>query len=233
MASVEELVDRQMKRRALAERIAQSPAAVTTKRPQPLRVITISRQAGSGGRTLASLVAQKLHFEFVDRQILELLVKNTGARKRLIDSLDERTRSAIDLWIEGILTKRYIDKTEYSHLLAQTITVMAKDGDSVILGRGANIILGKHGGLHVRIVAPRQTRVDNLCRFENLSPNDATARIDKLDDERRRFYRDNFDADIENPLDYHLMINTGRIGFETAQEMILTAWQRYIAAAPE
>jgi cytidylate kinase len=233
MASVEELVDRQMKRRALAERMAQSPVAAAVQQPRLLRVITISRQAGSRGRTLAALIAEKLRFEFVDRQILELLVKNTGARKRLIDSLDERTRSAIDLWVEGILTKRYIDKTEYTHLLAEAITVLAEDGDSVILGRGANIILGRRGGLHVRIVASRQTRIDNLCRYESLPPEDARDRVDRLDDERRRFYRDNFAADIDNPLDYHLIINFDRVAFGTAQEIILRAWQQYLAAVPQ
>ncbi|MFC1475490.1 AAA family ATPase [Candidatus Zixiibacteriota bacterium] len=229
MTSIEALVDRQMKRRALAERAGQYPAEAAVTQPMPLRAITISRQAGSRGRTLAARIAAKLGFEFVDRQILELLVKNTGARKRLIDSLDERTRSGIDLWVEGILTRRYIDRTEYTHRLAEAVTVMAEDGDAVILGRGGNIILGQRGGLHIRIVAPIQSRVDNICRYDKLSQVEALARVEKLDDERRQFYRDNFDADIDNPRDYHLMINTGRVEFKTAQEIILTAWQRYLA----
>lgn len=230
MASIEALVDRQMKRRALAERAAQAAAETLDKKSMPMRVITVSRQAGSRGRTLAARIAAELGFEFVDRQILELLVKDTGARKRLIDSLDERTRSAIDLWVEGILTRRYIDRAEYSHRLARIMTILADGGDAVILGRGGNIILGKRGGFHIRIVAPAQSRVDNLCRFEGLSPADASARIEVLDDERRRFYRDNFIADIDNPNDYHLMINTARIDFAAAQELILAAWRRYLTA---
>jgi cytidylate kinase len=229
MMSIEALVDRQMKRRALAERAVQYPVETGAKQPMPLQAITISRQAGSRGRTLAAQISSELGFEFIDRQILELLVKNTGARKRLIDSLDERTRSGIDLWVEGILTRRYIDRTEYTRRLAEAITVMAEDGDAVILGRGGNIILGQRGGLHIRIVAPIQSRVDNICRYEGLSPVEARARVEKLDDERRRFYRDNFDADIDNPWDYHLMINTARVEFNTAIEIILVAWRRYLA----
>jgi cytidylate kinase len=229
MASIEALVDRQMKRRALAERAAQEQAAAGQPAPGPLRVITISRQAGSGGRKLAPLIASMLGFEFIDRQILELLIKNTGVHERLINSLDERTQSGIDLWVEGVLTRRYVDKTEYAHLLAKTINILAENGNAVMLGRGANVILGKRGGFHVRIVAPREVRIANLVNFENLSPDDARKRVETFDDERRKFYHDSFNADINNPEDYHLIINTGKVSLSTAAHTILAGWNSHLA----
>jgi cytidylate kinase len=219
-----------MKRRALAERAAQETPVSGDKKPALLRVITISRQAGSGGRTLGPRIAAALNFQFVDRQILDLVVKNTGARERLINSLDERTRNGIDLWVEGILTRRYVDRSEYAHWLAKTITVLAEDGESVILGRAGNVILGRRGGLHVRVVAPKEVRIQNLVEFDGLSTSDAQARVERLDYERRRFYHEYFDADINNPQDYHLIINTGRVDIESAAEIVLVAWKRYQAA---
>lgn len=230
MRSVEALVERQMKRRALAERATQAKPPTGEKSAAPLRVITVSRQAGSGGRTLAPRIASLLDFEFVDRQILDLLIQNTGARDRLINSLDERTRSGIELWVEGILTQRYVDHSEYIRWLAKTVTVLAEDGDSVILGRGGNVILGSRGGLHVRVVAPKEFRIDNLVRYDNLSPADARKRVGESDEERRRFYRDGFGADIDNPEDYHLVINTGRVDIDSAVEIVLDAWKRHLAS---
>jgi len=229
MASIEALVDRQMKRRALAERAAQEQAAARQPSPGPLRVITISRQAGSGGRKLAPQIASMLDFEFIDRQILELLIKNTGAHERLINLLDERTQSGIDLWVEGVVTRRYVDKTEYAHLLAKTINVLAANGHSVILGRGANVILGKRGGFHVRIVAPKEVRIANLVTFEDLSLDDARKRIETLDDERRKFYHDTFNADVNNPEDYHLIVNTGKVSLSAAAQIILAGWNSHLA----
>jgi len=230
MTSIEALVDRQLNRRALLERgRAQKPAAEPL-RGGPLRVITISRETGSGGRTIAARLAGDLGFEFVDRKILDLLAENTGARERLIASLDERTRSGIDLWVEGILTGRYVDRSEYRHVLAQTITTLAEHGDSVILGRAANVILGKRGGLHVRVIAPRAKRIDSLVRAGGLSPQEAERRVARLDEERRRFYAQSLGADIDNPRDYHLVINTGRTTPEAAEDLILLAWKRYIDA---
>jgi cytidylate kinase len=229
MTSIEALVDRQMKRRALAEQAAQEKAASGQPVFAPLRVITISRQAGSGGRKLAPHIASMLNFELIDRQILDLLIKNTGARERLINSLDERTQSGIDLWVEGVLTQRYVDRTEYAHLLAKTINILAENGNAVILGRAANIILGKRGGFHVRIVAPRDMRIANLMEYENLTLEAARKRIAQFDEERRKFYRDCFDADIDNPGDYHLMINTGKISLSAAAQTILTGWNSHLA----
>jgi len=232
MRSVEALVDRQIKRRELAQRAAEAKADTgEEEKPAPLRVVTISRQAGSGGRTLAPRIASLLDFEFIDRQILDLLVKNTGARERLINSLDERTRSGIDLWVEGALTRRYVDRAEYTQWLAKTIVALAEHGDSVILGRGGNVILGPRGGLHIRVVAPKEIRTENLVKYDGLSPDDARKRIEKLDGERRRFYREGFGADIDNPEDYHLIINMGRIDLESAAEVVLAAWKRHLAAA--
>ena len=229
MTSIEALVDRQMKQRALREQAVREQTVSGEIRTAPLRVITISRQAGSGGRTLGPQLASRLGFEFVDRQILDLLVKNTGARERLIDSLDERARSGIELWVEGILTQRYIDREEYVRWLAKTINVLAENGNCVILGRAGNVILGPRGGFHVRVVAPKELRIANLVNFEGLSIPDAQKRVETLDEERRRFYRDCFNADIDNPLDYNLIVNTGRMGLATALDLIVAAWYRYVS----
>ncbi|MEW5700888.1 MAG: cytidylate kinase-like family protein [Candidatus Zixiibacteriota bacterium] len=229
MTSIEALVDRQLRRRALLEQARGVPPHTATP-SGPLRVITVSRETGSGGRTLAARLARRLNFEFVDRQILDLLIENTGARERLIASLDERTRSGIDLWVEGILTGRYVDRSEYRHLLAQTITTLAEHGDAVILGRAANVILRGRGGLHVRVVAPRAQRIDNLVGPGHLVPAEAEKRVTRMDDERRRFYAQGFGADIDNARDYHLVINSGQMPLDAAEALILLAWDRYLGA---
>ena len=94
MTSIEALIDRQLTRRRLLEAAQKARAKSPDEKPPLLRAITVSRETGSGGRTLAGRLAQKLNFEFIDRQIVDRLVKDTGARERLIASLDERTRSS-------------------------------------------------------------------------------------------------------------------------------------------
>ena len=226
MTSIEALVNRHLMRLEMKQQSAAPKTNLEAGSPPPLRVITISRQAGSGGRAIARNLAAVLGLEFVDRQILDYIVENSGARGKLIDSLDERTRSGIDLWVEGILRGRYIDRPEYTHWLVKSVTALAEHGDAVILGRAGNVILGLRGGLHVRVIAPRDQRVANLVNFKGMTLAEADHFIKTTDGERSEFYRKHFNAEIENPADYHLIVNTGRVSLAGAQEMILAAWKR-------
>lgn len=226
MTSIEALVDRQLNRLALKQREASPPVSAAAAVAAPLRAITVSRQMGSGGHTLAMRLASALGFEFVDRQIIDFITHNTGAQEKLIDSLDERTRSGVDLWVDGILSGRYVDRSEYTHWLTKSITAMAEHGNVVILGRAGNVILADRGGLHVRVVAPKKFRIENLIKHEGGTPEKAKSRIDEADEQRRKLYRDDFGADIDNPLAYHLIVNMGRLTMDEALEIVLRAWQK-------
>lgn len=230
MTSIEALIDRQLTRRQVFDRAPKTQASQSEEKPPLLRVITVSRETGSGGRELATRLAKRLGFELIDRQIVDKLSLDTGARERLVASLDERTRSAVGLWVEGILTGRYLDHSEYANALCRSVTTLAEHGDSVIIGRGANVILGPRGGLHVRVIAPPEVRVQNLMRHLGMEPREAREHIDRSDEERRRFYAEILNADIDNPNDYHLVINTARVGLDSAEELVMLAWGRYANA---
>ncbi len=227
MTSIEALIDRQLTRRQVLERAPVRPKP-SPDAPPRLRVITFSRETGSGGRTLAARLAKRLNYEFIDRQIVDKLSEDTGARERLIASLDERTRSGVALWVDGILTGRYIDQSEYATALCRSITTLAEHGDAVILGRAGNVILGPRGGLHVRVIAPPEVRVQNLIRHMGMAPREAREHIELCDEERRRFYAEVLNADIGTPNDYHLVLNTGRVSLDVAEEIIALAWEKYL-----
>jgi cytidylate kinase len=231
MTSIETLVDRQLSRLALRQREPRAQAAVAAAATSPLRVITVSRQMGSGGHMLASRLATSLNFEFIDRQVIDFITQNTGAQAKLIDSLDERTRSGIDLWVEGILRGRYVDRPEYIRWLIKSITAMAEHGNAIILGRAGNVILAKRGGLHVRAVAPKDFRIENLVRHEGISAAEARRRIDESDEQRQRLYHEDFGADIDDPLGYHLVLNMERLTMDEAIEIVREAWRQMIAHA--
>jgi cytidylate kinase len=225
MTSIEALVNRQLLRSAVRrEETAGGTVAVAPTRTV-LRVITISRQSGSGGHTLARRLADDLDFEFIDHQILDYIVQNSGVRDQLIQSLDERTRSGVDLWVEGVLRGRYVDQPEYAHLLIKSVMALAEHGDTVILGRAANVILRGRGGLHVRVIAPRELRVANLVNHAGMTLHEATHRVIESDEQRRRFYSENFGIEVDDPLDYDLTINTGRMSLAPAEQAIVEAWR--------
>jgi len=186
-------------------------------------VITISRQYGAGGRTVAALVAQKMGpgWEVWDREIIEAMAHNAQARREMIEALDERTRSWIHEMAADIANVPTIEPLGYRRHLTQVLLALAQQGQKVIVGRGANFILKQ--ALNVRLRAALEFRIQQVMRLENIGHDEALRRIHKVDRERADFTRRVFDRDIEDPDAYDMIIRTNAIGFDATAEAIAAA----------
>ena len=105
------------------------------------------------------------------------------------------------------------------HLLKAIRSISAHSG-VIIVGRGANFILSPGEGLHIRVIADINTRIENLIRFQNISKMDAESAVKKADKERSDFIYSNFRRDINDSTAYDLVINTTYVGIEDALEMV-------------
>jgi cytidylate kinase len=104
---------------------------------------------------------------------------------------------------------------------AETLLQLAELGNAIIIGRAGNIVTAKLANvLHVRLVAPLEDRIERICRDDHKTP--AEARKFCVDEEqaRTRYVKTYFHADINDPLQYHLIINTSRVGCENAARII-------------
>ena len=196
--------------------------------------ITISRESGSGGTPIAKLVAKKLRFKFYNKKLINMIAKQTKKRKVLIESLDEKDRGMVEDIVQSFFNPDYVaGETYFKHLCRVTMT-LAKRGNCVILGRGANFITSDYGGLHVRIVAPFLVRAGYTAQYEGYTIYEARERMQKFDKERKDFIKEYFGKDPSNANYYDLVINTEGLKPEAAAEVILTAfkkkfpdWKRY------
>ena len=110
------------------------------------------------------------------------------------------------------------------HKTSETILHLAQLGHVIIIGRGANVITAKLDGvLHVRLVGSEEKRVDRATEFYELSKRAARDFIQREDRGRVRFMRKYFDVNIDDPLLYHLIINTDRIDGDDATKLIVDA----------
>ncbi len=219
------LADRRVREWFLREQARRSQeqanAVIHPARPRP--VITISRQYGAGGRTVAALVAQKMGpgWEVWDREIIEAMAHNAQARREMIEALDERTRSWIHEMAADIANVPTIEPLGYRRHLTQVLLALAQQGQKVIVGRGANFILKQ--ALNVRLRAALEFRIQQVMRLENIGHDEALRRIHKVDRERADFTRRVFDRDIEDPDAYDMIIRTNAIGFDATAEAIAAA----------
>lgn len=186
-------------------------------------VITISREAGSGGKLIAQKVAQSMRLKFYDEELMDLIAKKTQKRKEVIKKLDEKDRSKLDDFVNRLLDPDYLSEESFIKNLCINVMALAREESCVILGRGANFILPKNSCLRVRVIAPYLTRVFYTQKYEKRTKSDAEKRVKKYDYERKQFVRQYFGKNPSNTNFYDLVINTENISIDAAVKTIIHA----------
>jgi cytidylate kinase len=214
----------------------QSQAAAREKAYQQQPSITISREAGSGAVTIGQMLVERLNatLESSDSPSWTVFDSNLAKRVLVDHQLPERlerfmvedARLPVETIVEELLG---LHPTPW--LLVQqttrTILRLASLGRVILVGRGADVVTKRLPYVfHVRLVAPVEKRVQHAVQYYNLTAADAAEKVREEDRARRRYLRRYFDADIEDPLLYDLVINTGRLGFVRTAELIAQAAMR-------
>jgi cytidylate kinase len=222
MTSIEAIVNRQFLRWELEQTEARQTADT---RPCPAPIVTISRQTGSRGSYFGSRLAQRLGYQRLHQEAIDLICKSSGYRKRIVESLDGKLRSRLELLAESILTGKAIDQTDYARQLCRVLLTMSELGGVVLIGRGGNFILGPKRGFHLRVICPRDRRIENLIKYKQLDATEAAATIDRSDADRQEYIATLFGAHIDDPHQYDLAINTSLMDVEDMVNMTMVAIQ--------
>lgn len=219
MGSIEAIIDRQLRKWELEQRMRREEAE-KGKKPIIKPIVTISRQRGSQGRHIAAQLAEKLGYDFLHREVIDKICESSGYRHKIIESLDDKVRHGIELWFEGVFKGPYVDASDYFRHLYRVIMTIAEHGGVVVVGRCANFIVKADQGFHVRIVCALSRRVEILVKHQGFTPEAAEREIKEFDHSRAEFVRRNFHRDINDPMAYDLIINTTFIESDQAVRLI-------------
>jgi cytidylate kinase len=203
-------------------------------------VITIRGKLGSGAPDIGKLVAESLHIDYIDREIiakvatrLNLEEQEVVAKEMPPTSLQDRIAEAlahgytIGNGIQGAYLPIWqipLDNNRYIEALTGLITELAQDHSAVIYGRGGQFILkDTPHALHVSIVAPLKVRIQRVMEIRKISEDHAKQEISHFDSSAREFMKRFFGAEMEDPTYYDLVINTEKYSFQAAASVILEA----------
>lgn len=120
------------------------------------KIITISREFGSGGKEVGKRLADKLGYAYYDSEIINLLVKETGMSEEYIANISERGIYPMPFHFgQTFSTNLSIQKSQTDILIKQNkiLKQIADKGNAVIVGRGANIILKEYNPLNIFVYA--------------------------------------------------------------------------------
>ena len=197
----------------------------------PVPFITISRQAGSGGRTLANKLAERLNrrdggelrWTVWDQELVERVATEHGLPAAKVEALEETRPS----WLEEALGSLVVSAPPASEQavyrrVAITIRALCEIGRVIVVGRGGNFITASlPGGIHLRLVAPLARRTEWIERSMNLSPQAAAKWVAEKDTARDAFFRRHFPQKTLAPESFTATFNVAAIPGDRLVESIV------------
>ena len=203
-------------------------------------VITVSRELGSGGRTIGRLLAQKLNVRYSDKELIHGLQQKFSLTTSGIENLKGQKKNWFNDFIQLVAPapdasmfveagSQYIKEfradltTDDIHEAeVEIIKAIAEEGSCVIAGRSAFFVLRDHPNkVDVFITASMEHRIARVMRKQNLTREQAVEvieRVDKMRDNYIKRYTGKSRYDVRN---YNLVINVDDLSEEAAADLIL------------
>ena len=205
-----------------------------------MSIVTIRGQLASGATEIGKLVADKLHIDYVDREIIAQVAERVHWPERDIAAKEMPTGSLIGRIAEalgqgyaagGYYPGAYVtaweiplNDTQYLAGLESVIKELASCQSIVIRGRGSQFILKDYPGVfHALIVAPLEVRLKRVMDSLKVNKEAAKKEIERSDSRRREFTKRYFQAELEDPVYYDIVINTQHFSYEAATSIIVNA----------
>lgn len=212
---------------ATVKDLVTQPAAGSAERRPERRVLTLSRELGAGDQGFAPPLAERLELQVLDRDILEEQAERLGVTAAELDKIDEQPAGIFQRFRPGSLHQRYFEA------LGQLMNEWAERGEVLLMGRGGAWLLRDcHRAFHVHLIARIEQRLRRVMEYRWVREDVAKKLIAGSDAQRRSFCESYFGADWSNPLEYHITVNSGRLGAQAVDLVAAAAtrhWRRVAA----
>src|ERR1700690_447925 len=177
------------------------------------RAVTLSRQTGCGALVVAEKLAEYLQqhskhapiWTVFDRNLMDKVLEDHNLPAYLARFLPEDRISQLEDFLDEMFEVHPPVRT-IVHQTAETMLKLAALGNVILIGRGGNVVTSRLPDvLHVRLVAPFEKRVEHAHKYYNMTKAEAHKFCLSEDKGRARYLKKYFNADINNPLLYHMV----------------------------
>ena len=190
---------------------------------------------------MARRVAAALGWRVVDNELIEEVAARAGVSPEQVAERDERAPSFVERLARTLAASTpelfppsvpggTLPKLQEVDLVRMTESVVAEaaaKGRLVLVGRAAPAVLAQErDGLHVKLVAPRPYRIQAAAERLGVDLQKAATVVDESDGTRARYHRQYYHRDWNDPVNYHLVLNTGALGLDGATSVIVSEARR-------
>ena len=189
-------------------------------------IITITREFGSGGRTIAKKLAEKLGYAYYDYEIVQQIAQESGFAKEYIEENGEDASSTSTF---GFIWNNYGYNLSDELYVAQrnVICELADKGNCVIVGRCSDYILRNFKNhISIYIYAPYYDRLRNCVDTLNMNPDEAKRIIDETDAAREAFNQHYAKCSAVEISMKDVLIDSSTLGLEGTAELLVDMVKR-------
>jgi cytidylate kinase len=195
-------------------------------------VITISNRYGCGAVAIAHLVAERLGYTYVDEQLPVVVAKRLMTSAVAVESAESAAKSVSERMLRALesATPELRGQPAVSfdqdvlREVQEAVRECASHGNAVIVGRGANAILGRRSDvLRVFMHAPRDWRIHHIMEGHRVDEKTAAAEADRIDRARAAYMRAYYGLTWADPSNYDLCLDTAALGPQGSAEIIVRA----------
>lgn len=197
-------------------------------------IITLSRQYMAGGSEVAARIAEVLGWEVIDDGFVEAVAARSGYTIEDVRNLEERVPTFLERFAQSsalsfpeflLSAPSAIDEPEamkLAHVTRDFLEELKRRTRVVLVGRAAAAVLSRESNvLHARLVASVAHRTLEAMRMLDLDESSAAADVEEHDTNRERYHREFYDRDWNDPVNYHLVLNTELLTRTGAADLII------------
>jgi len=198
-------------------------------------IITISRQYRAGATAVSVRIAELLDWTVVDDAFTDAIAERSGFTPEDVRSLEESVPSFMERFAQSsalsfpeflVSTPAAIEEPEavkLAHISKAFIEELGHRNRIVMVGRAAAAVLAsERDAIHVRLVASYDHRVRIAMAELDLSESEAQSTVDERDTNRERYHKEMFGRDWNDPVNYHMVLNTELLGTDGAADLIVS-----------
>lgn len=195
---------------------------------EPISMVTISREFGSGGGDIAARLAELLHWPLVERDLVRRVAQRLGVSEQEVAERDEHAAGIAervgtylaDAFPEMLLPPPPPPPVDHQTVRAVVEAILRDAAESpplVVVGHGAQCIFARRPGtLHVRVWAPLDERVRRVAARLGLQRDEARTRTQREDASRDEYLRGHYGINAAAAMHYGVIVNTAGIDVEPA-----------------
>lgn len=195
------------------------------------KIITISREFGSGGKEVGKRLADMLQMAYYDEEIITDLAKETGMSQEYIQNISEKGIYPQSFNFGRTFTRYGSLQSNQTEILVkqqEIIKKIAEKGNCIIVGRGADVILKDYNTINIFVYSDMKSKISR-CKIkapenENLSEKELEKKIKQVDKNRKKFYELISNLEWGDKKNYQLCINTAGLKIKE----IIPALSEYI-----